>query len=642
MVRDQWEGEGKLRRLQDPAPLPVRWVNADSLLIDHWANIHGDRSGLAPLDLSGWLDDIVDVFKRVPSQRLVVLGKPGAGKTVLGLQFTLDVLARRQPGQPVPTIFSLASWNPFEQNLPDWMAEQLAATYLGGVTSSRITLARQLVDAHRLLPVLDGFDEIAERLRPEAIRALNTTFGRGDQFLLTSRADEYAAAVDAADVVTAAAVVELQPLHLGDLDDYLPRTTRKTMADSKVTTKWNPVLTCLRTHPDRPTVQALMKVLATPLMTSLARAAYSDTDADPTELLDDRFTDPAVIEDYLLDAFIPAVFPEHPTERSVRHHRWKASQVQRWLAFLAVHLNALDTKDLAWWRLEQTAPRRTLGLMSGIMVSLVLGAVVGLVDGVMVGLQYGIVFGLGAVFGAVFGAGRGAVFLFGLMLGLVAGFGAGLVLGAVVGIVFGLLFGLGAGLASVPAMGRPSTVGFQLRGNVGPYLHALKTGLVFGLVFGSVAVLMVGVEVGLVVGLVVGLDIPADIAYAVSPSSVLRTDRASALVRGLVAALVAGLPEGLGAGIKAGLEVGLAAGLIVGLIVGLVVMSSSAWARFILVRTWLAFRRRLPWRLMTFLVEAHRRGVLRQAGGVYQFRHHRLQQRLMVDPVMVAAVGGAS
>ena len=37
---------------------------------------------------------------------------------------------------------------------------------------------------------------------------------------------------------------------------------------------------------------------------------------------------------------------------------------------------------------------------------------------------------------------------------------------------------------------------------------------------------------------------------------------------------------------------------------------------------------RLPWQLMSFLADAHRRGVLRQAGAVYQFRHIELQHRL--------------
>jgi hypothetical protein len=45
-------------------------------------------------------------------------------------------------------------------------------------------------------------------------------------------------------------------------------------------------------------------------------------------------------------------------------------------------------------------------------------------------------------------------------------------------------------------------------------------------------------------------------------------------------------------------------------------------------RQQLALRRSTPLRLMPCLEDAHRRGVLRQAGAVYQFRHARLQQRL--------------
>lgn len=51
-----------------------------------------------------------------------------------------------------------------------------------------------------------------------------------------------------------------------------------------------------------------------------------------------------------------------------------------------------------------------------------------------------------------------------------------------------------------------------------------------------------------------------------------------------------------------------------------------------ITRRWLALRRRLPWSLMGFLSDAHRRGVLRQAGAVYQFRHIEMQDRLASRP----------
>lgn len=57
----------------------------------------------------------------------------------------------------------------------------------------------------------------------------------------------------------------------------------------------------------------------------------------------------------------------------------------------------------------------------------------------------------------------------------------------------------------------------------------------------------------------------------------------------------------------------------------------TAWAWFHGVRIWLALRGDLPWNLMAFLDDAHRRGILRQAGAVYEFRHGRLQEFLAGD-----------
>jgi hypothetical protein len=59
----------------------------------------------------------------------------------------------------------------------------------------------------------------------------------------------------------------------------------------------------------------------------------------------------------------------------------------------------------------------------------------------------------------------------------------------------------------------------------------------------------------------------------------------------------------------------------------------TAWGWFAAARCWLALRGRLPWRLMGFLADAHeRRGVLRQAGASYQFRHAELQRHLAGRP----------
>ena len=76
-----------------------------------------------------------------------------------------------------------------------------------------------------------------------------------------------------------------------------------------------------------------------------------------------------------------------------------------------------------------------------------------------------------------------------------------------------------------------------------------------------------------------------------------------------------------------GLAMGPATGIAVA--VGLAVTAFGvAWPRWLVARGWLALRGRLPFRLMSFLDDAHQRGVLRQAGPFYQFRHIELQHHL--------------
>ncbi|GAA4607668.1 hypothetical protein BJY16_006448 [Actinoplanes octamycinicus] len=58
------------------------------------------------------------------------------------------------------------------------------------------------------------------------------------------------------------------------------------------------------------------------------------------------------------------------------------------------------------------------------------------------------------------------------------------------------------------------------------------------------------------------------------------------------------------------------------------VLSFSAWGQFCLARLVSAGFRGMPLRMMSALDEAHARGVLRRAGGVYQFRHNLLQDHL--------------
>jgi hypothetical protein len=72
-------------------------------------------------------------------------------------------------------------------------------------------------------------------------------------------------------------------------------------------------------------------------------------------------------------------------------------------------------------------------------------------------------------------------------------------------------------------------------------------------------------------------------------------------------------------------------GLLKWLVFGLVyvpIMTKACWSGFAVASLWLGVRRRLPLRLMGFLDDAYRLGLLRVVGPVYQFRHADLQDHL--------------
>ncbi|MFD8496666.1 NACHT domain-containing protein [Amycolatopsis sp. NPDC059657] len=650
VVGGRWQREEEQRRIHDPFPLPVRWQPVAALLTDHDDNIGRVPAGAAavPLNLTGSLDEIDGTYRRIPSQRLVVLGRAGSGKTVLTLRFVLDYLRTRTPGEPVPVVFSLGSWDPTASTLRDWLTAQLLRDYPGLTKRApgHPTLAAALVEAGHILPVLDGFDELAAGLHGPALEALNATTL---PLLLTSRPDEYAGAVAATDVLTGAAGIELIDLTPEDLANYLPRTTRRNAGGGTV---WDPVLTELRE--DR--AADLAAVLTTPLMVVLARTVYSDTPGqDPAVLLDTtRFPGREALEDHLLGSFVPTVYRQQPGAAASRR-TWAADRAQRWLGYLARHLDRLETRDLAWWQLGNSLSRSsrilTVVLVATVTTALfdwlfflpvdminfgaAFGLRAGLIDGLfigpVVGLGFGLVYGLMVVVGGtVFEPSRMRVRLFGRgdrgsgrARRFVLRFGAGMLGGFVVG----LGYGPATMLARLLMFGFPPELGEVMEGAA---VNMITTGLIFGLAAGPVF------------GLAAAVEAPLDLNAVTSPAGLIAANRATVIRQLLllvpllvVAILVAGwLVVGALQGVLGELIWTFSGGLLIGAVGGLgagfaYAFAFTAWGQWvILARIWLPLTGKLPWAMLAFLEDAYQRGVLRQAGAVYQFRHARLQDHL--------------
>ena len=123
---------------------------------------------------------------------------------------------------------------------------------------------------------------------------------------------------------------------------------------------------------------------------------------------------------------------------------------------------------------------------------------------------------------------------------------------------------------------------------------------------------------------------PVEIGKSVSPDIVFRIDRHVAIAAWLITGLIPGLMLGsLFFGILRSPREGVAITLWITRFFGFICAALVArWPFYCFTRIWLALRRCVPWPFMKFLADAHHRGVLRQAGAFYQFRHIELQHRL--------------
>lgn len=177
----------------------------------------------ARLRLRGDIGEVVSRFTSLPHRQLLVLGSPGSGKSVLSVLFVLDYLRHRSPEDAVPVILYLPTWRPDREHLHDWMARRLVEDYpfLADGPKSGHRTVRELISAGRILPILDGLDELPPDLHAIAINNLDRNMG-GGPMVVTCRSEEYQQAVEqGGNILTAAAVVEIEPVRLKDAATFL-------------------------------------------------------------------------------------------------------------------------------------------------------------------------------------------------------------------------------------------------------------------------------------------------------------------------------------------------------------------------------------------------------------------------------------
>ncbi|HMG75696.1 MAG TPA: NACHT domain-containing protein [Pyrinomonadaceae bacterium] len=198
---------------------------------------------------------LVQIFEEA-GRRLLILGTPGAGKTIALLKLAQDLAVRAasNPEEPVPVVLNLSSWAEPTPKLLPWLLRELRVTY-------RIPddIALTLIRQNRLLLFLDGLDEVKVADRPSCVRSINnflTVFDHLPGVIVCSRAKEY----EALPVLLQTSEIQLLRLSNEAVEQYIIQSELKPQQ----------LLATLGRNP------GLKKSLRSPLMLKFLRSLYEN------------------------------------------------------------------------------------------------------------------------------------------------------------------------------------------------------------------------------------------------------------------------------------------------------------------------------------------------------------------------------
>lgn len=538
-------------------------------------------------------------------ERWVVLGEAGAGKTVLANHLLLDQIKYRAASpdnarvdMPIPVRVSAAGWDG-SSDFSRWMAARLKL---------QPRVARALVDTGRILPFLDGLDEMDAvdsdpRRAIAVLDRLNEPPWRNRGVVIMCRSDFYrrvqALRGDAG--LHGAAILTVQPLSPDDIDSYL-RAYREQLGVPD--NAWAAVTAQVVEHPDGP----LATTLRTPLFLGLAATALRRDPLAAKQLATCR--DGSQIANLLFANMIPAAI--QGTARRGATGRYTESRVQAWMQHFATHLQQQRIKGMGGteitldeiWALA--GPRRCrrlhrligwllTGLLAGVYVWLSYALTHTLPDGLLVGLPGSLIVGLFI----------GLVYLIGQRRPLPPARLARRVPGRVrwrMALGNGITYSLGWWLISAPILAVIGHIHLDVWERFG---GAIGIGLVMAL--------SSGLRTTDVDRLVLGQD----------AKRVIHDDLVAGLGMGLVFVVVGGL-VGVGSfGAIGGIGFGLLFALIFGYLPVPSAVGRYATASLIFHRTG-----KFPARPAQFLEWARHAGLIRVSGIAYQCRHDSYQRWL--------------
>ncbi|MGK7901414.1 MAG: protein kinase [Hormoscilla sp.] len=518
---------------------------------------------------------VIDKFDQLGEGRsLLILGKPGSGKTTSLLELTRDLISRAETdlGQAMPVVFNLSSWN--NQAIADWLVQELHSKYQVSQDIGKTWVAEE----RQMLLLLDGLDEVSAERREACVDAINQFMQSHGQteLVVCSRIGDYEVLSRRLQLQAA---IYLQPLTDQQIQQYF-KTAGEELAE---------IRTAIATD------ATLQELTQCPLLLNIIALAYQGMSVEslPSSSLSER-------RHHLFNTYIERMF-----NRKGASIPYSQAQAKQWLMRLAQQMVKESQTVFLIERMQpswlETRQQKWIYTLSMVLIGTLVAGV-----------------GAGLIFGMIYAKVRSDAYLIQVLA---------------CGLIGALIFFL-----VKDRIEPVENISFwsykRLKDNL---FFGLRIGLIAGVIFGlagwaalsliyqrpvlrimdMISAGLVGLDAGLIVALIrsvkggtIGTSIMCNQGIWQSGKNAAILTVMAAITWGIIAKIIIGIP--------------MLAGVIAGMALGLFSPAGIACIQHVILRLVLYFNRYIPWNYARFLDYATQLIFLQKVGGGYIFIHRLL------------------
>ncbi|MDB9511534.1 signal peptidase I [Kamptonema animale CS-326] len=539
---------------------------------------------------------ILEIFEEA-NRRLLILGEPGSGKTteLLKLAQALGEAAEKDPKQPIPVIFELSVWR--GEPMLDWMTEEMEARY-----GLKREVCREWLLGDRIVPLLDGLDELGKNKAKEAILAIDALQEHYEQqqkaLVICCRSEDYESIKDDENqrvrLRKVDRAVRLCELNDAQIEDYLRQR--------QATHIWE----------ELESNRGFKQLAKSPMLLNLMPIAY------PKGLPENAPLHPDVCQKRLFEDFLARKLQPTQQVSEPPLKDYDSQKARHYLAWLAASMGReginqreflIEGLQPIW--LENQRQFKQYRLIVGMILGLIVGLIVGLIGGPIGGLILGLHIGLIIL---LIGGCESIELTENFDIswrGIKRGLSLGLRQWMIFGIFFWLIFGL--------------SLWWSIES-----IFELILVIIFGLIFG----LILGIILGIISGLIQGLKI--DLKVRKYPNQGIWETRTktlmmmglSILLLFLLIVIIPNWPTRQDVNLVKSLMEAGGIGFFWG---GFILGGGVALVQHFSLR-WVLYRQgQMPWNYAKFLTAVSQAGILKQSGGRFRFYHDKLREYLAQD-----------